>query len=120
MNEAGKIPSVTKPARIAKVVKQRNHDGGHIPSGLAKYAGQPLYMLIALWCWKQKRWVDHKTISAVFGITERRASFQLSYLTQKSDRIQLQVRMAKAEGAQRVYREIWVERVKWRESRRVK
>ncbi|KQN53815.1 MULTISPECIES: CaiF/GrlA family transcriptional regulator [unclassified Erwinia] len=114
MNDAGKTPSVAKPGRIAKVVQQRNHEGSRIPAELARYAGQPLYMLIALWCWKQKRWVDHKTISSVFEITERRASFQVSYLTQKSDRIQLQVRKVKSEGAQRISREIWVQRVKWR------
>lgn len=114
MSDAGKTPSVAKPTRVSKSVQQSNHDGGRIPSGLDQYAGQPLYMLIALWCWKQKKWVDHKTISTVFGITERRASFQLSYLTQKSDCIQLQVRKVKAEGAQRICREIWVQRVKWR------
>lgn len=112
MNDAGKNPPA-KPARITKVVQQRNHDGGRIPPELAEFSGQPLYILIALWCWKQKRWVDNKTISAVFEITERRASFQVSYLMRKTDRILLQVRKVKPEGAQRGYREIWVNRVMW-------
>lgn len=97
--------------KLAKVVVQRNHDGGRIPEELSEYADKPLYILIALWCSRQKEWINRKKISTVFGITERRASFQLSYIISKSDIIRCQTRKIKAPGSRQLCHEILIEHV---------
>lgn len=96
---------------FAKVVKQKNHDGGRIPPELSAYAEQPLYILIALWCWQQKTWVGQKQISMKFAITERRASFQISYILRKKECVHSLTRKVKHEGTRRLCREIWIEEV---------
>lgn len=95
-----------------KVVKQSNHDGGRIPPELSEYADQPLYVLIALWGLMQKAWIGHKQVSTVFAITERRASFQLSYILRKTEVIICQTRKVKAQGTRRLCHQIKVEDVR--------
>jgi len=94
-----------------KVVKQRNHDGGRVPPELSEYADQPLYILIALWGVQQKTWIGHKQVSAAFSITERRASFQLSYILRKKEIIQCQTRKVKVSGTRRLCHQVMVEQV---------
>lgn len=97
--------------KLAKVVVQRNHDGGRIPEELSEYADRPLYILIALWCCRQKTWIDRKQISAAFAITERRASFQISYIIRKNEIVRCQTRKIKAPGARHLCHEIFIEHV---------
>lgn len=96
---------------IAKIVAQSNHDGGRIPEELSEYADRPLYILIALWCWRQKKWLGRKQISAAFAITERRASFQISYIVRKTEIVRCQTRKIKAEGSRHLCHEIFIEHV---------
>lgn len=104
--------SVTSsPKGTAKVVKQSNHDGGRVPPELSEYADRPLYVLIALWGLMQKTWIGHKQISTVFAITERRASFQLSYILRKKETIQCQSRKVKVSGARRLCHQVKIEQV---------
>ena len=95
-----------------KVVKQSNHDGGRVPAELSEHADQPLYVLIALWGLMQKTWIGHKQVSEIFAITERRASFQLSYILRKTDVIICQTRKVKAPGTRRLSHQIKVEEVR--------
>lgn len=95
----------------AKVVKQRNHDGGRVPPELSGYADQPLYILIALWGIQQKTWIGHKQVSAAFSITERRASFQLSYILRKKEIIQCQTRKVKMPDTRRLCHQVMIEQV---------
>lgn len=108
-----KVENVTSPDKgTAKVVKQSNHDGGRVPVELSEYADQPLYILIALWGLMQKTWIGHKQVSAVFAITERRASFQLSYILRKTEIIQCQTRKVKTQGTRRLCHQIKIEEVR--------
>lgn len=107
-----KDKNVTSPHKgTAMVVKQSNHDGGRVPEELNEYADQPLYVLIALWGLMQKKWIGHKQVSTVFAITERRASFQLSYILRKTDVINCQTRKVKSQGTRRLCHQIKVENV---------
>lgn len=108
-----RVKNVTSPRNgTAKIVKQSNHDGGRIPDELSEHADQPLYVLIALWGMMQKTWIGHKQISSAFAITERRASFQLSYILRKPDVIICQTRKVKVQGARRLCHQIKVEEVR--------
>ncbi|MTD28076.1 CaiF/GrlA family transcriptional regulator [Erwinia sorbitola] len=100
-----------KKVRLAKVVAQSNHDGGCVPEELKDYADRPLYLLIALWCYRQRTWIDRKQISAAFAITERRASFQISYIIRKNNIVRCQTRKIKAPGSRHLCHEILVENV---------
>ncbi|MFG1174648.1 CaiF/GrlA family transcriptional regulator [Erwiniaceae bacterium CAU 1747] len=107
-----KEKDVTSPHKgTAKVVKQSNHDGGRVPVELSEYADQPLYVLIALWGLQQKTWIGHKQVSTVFSITERRASFQLSYILRKTEVICCQTRKVKVQGTRRLCHQIKIENV---------
>ncbi|ECG8596841.1 CaiF/GrlA family transcriptional regulator [Salmonella enterica subsp. salamae] len=79
--------------------KQSNHDGYRLPDGLIAWQEEPLYLLVARWCRIQKGWVGRKEIALAFQITERRASFQVSYLTRKPDIICCEVRRVRNDGA---------------------
>lgn len=95
----------------SKIVTQSNHDGGRVPDELSEYADRPLYILIALWCCRQQRWVGSKQISAAFAITERRASFQIYYILRKTAMVRSQTRKTKAEGSRHRCHEIFIEHV---------
>lgn len=81
-----KVAETKKPLR--KTVKQRNHDSAVIPADMRDYADQPLYLLVALWCNRQSDWIDRQQISLAFGITPRRASFQISYILRQGNVIE--------------------------------
>ncbi|WP_338511013.1 CaiF/GrlA family transcriptional regulator [Erwinia aphidicola] len=100
-----------KQPGTSKIVRQSNHDGGRVPDELSEYADKPLYILIALWCCRQKSWVGRKQISAAFAITERRASFQISYILRKTAIVRIQARKTKAEGSRHRCHEIFIEHV---------
>ncbi|EBS5929810.1 CaiF/GrlA family transcriptional regulator [Salmonella enterica subsp. enterica serovar Saintpaul] len=96
------------PPLLQKKTAQRNHDPFVIPASLQQYADEPLYILIALWCRQQNDWVSRMAISEVFGITDRRASFQMSYISRHKKRVDSEIRVIRSDNSQRFYHEIRV------------
>lgn len=94
--------------QVRTIPKQSNHDGCCLPEGLSAWRDEPLYLLVARWCRMQKGWVGRKDIALAFQITERRASFQVSYLTRKPDIIRCDVRRVRNEGSPNNSYELWV------------
>lgn len=80
---AGKPHSSDTVFTGKKEVKQSNHDVYTIPPCMAPWADEPLYLVVARWGLQQKRWISRNDIAAVFHIPDRRASFQLSYISRK-------------------------------------
>ncbi|MIE72240.1 CaiF/GrlA family transcriptional regulator [Salmonella enterica subsp. diarizonae] len=66
---------------------QTNHDACFIPESVRRYAGEPLYILVAHWCMQQQDWVHRNQISEAFHITARRASYLVAYLRNKTSRV---------------------------------
>ncbi|AXC68463.1 CaiF/GrlA family transcriptional regulator [Salmonella enterica] len=96
------------PPLQQKKTAQSNHDPFVIPASLQQYADEPLYILIALWCLQQNDWISRMAISEAFGITDRRASFQMSYISRHKKRVASEVRIIRTDNAQRFYHEIRV------------
>ncbi|ECS0454160.1 CaiF/GrlA family transcriptional regulator [Salmonella enterica] len=94
-----------------KEVKQSNHDVYTIPSCMAPWADEPLYLVVARWGLQQRRWINRNDIAAVFHIPDRRASFQLSYISRKKDRVACRTRYVPAEGSGRQRMEIFIDHV---------
>ncbi|EAB1943968.1 CaiF/GrlA family transcriptional regulator [Salmonella enterica] len=106
---AGPKKRAPHPAGYARTTpKQSNHDGCRLPDGLSVWQDEPLYLLVARWCRMQQGWVGRKEIALAFQITERRASFQISYLTRKPELIRCGVRRVRNEGAPNSSYEVWV------------
>ncbi len=61
------------------------------------YADQPIYIIVALWCLHRNTWVNRNDIARAFRLSERKASFQLSYLIKKSHIIDSDVRKVRSE-----------------------
>ncbi len=101
---------------LRKAVKQRNHDSANVPLSLQSHADKPLYILIALWCSQQNDWVDRQQISDVFAITERRASFQISYILRHNERIECLTRKTRMQNTGRYRQQLKVQRVCLEES----
>lgn len=102
---------VGKQPLLRKAVKQSNHDGANVPLSLKDYAEQPLYMLVALWCLQQDDWIDRQQISAAFSITERRASFLISYIQRHPDRINCLTRKVKKAQTGRYRQQLKIQHV---------
>ncbi|HBJ5625719.1 TPA: CaiF/GrlA family transcriptional regulator [Salmonella enterica subsp. enterica serovar Hvittingfoss] len=96
------------PPLQQKKTAQRNHDPFVIPASLQQYADEPLYILIALWCRQQNDWVSRMAISEVFGITDRRASFQMSYISRRNQHVSCEVRAVRNEGSPAPHNQIMV------------
>lgn len=94
-----------------KKTVQSNHDSFVIPPSLQKHADEPLYILIALWCREQNNWISRMAISDAFGITDRRASFQVSYISRHKKRVDSEVRVVRTSSSQRFYHELKVKSV---------
>ncbi|EAQ5054777.1 CaiF/GrlA family transcriptional regulator [Salmonella enterica] len=92
-----------------KKVKQSNHDVYTIPSCVAPWADEPLYLVISRWGMMQKKWINRNDIAAVFHIPVRRASFQLSYISRKKKRVVCRTRYVPAEGGGRKRVEIFID-----------
>ncbi|EAA7556244.1 TPA_asm: CaiF/GrlA family transcriptional regulator [Salmonella enterica] len=101
----------TTPPLRQKKTTQSNHDPFVIPPSLQQYADEPLYILIALWCQQQNDWVSRMAISEAFGITDRRASFQVSYISRHKKRVDCEVRVIRTDNSQRFYHELRVKDV---------
>ncbi|EAU6351816.1 TPA: CaiF/GrlA family transcriptional regulator [Salmonella enterica] len=96
------------PPLQQKKTAQSNHDPFVIPASLQQYADEPLYILIALWCLQQNDWISRMAISEAFGITDRRASFQMSYISRHKKRVDCEIRVIRTDNSQRFYHEIRV------------
>lgn len=96
------------PRQQQKKTAQSNHDPFVIPASLQQYADEPLYILIALWCRQQNDWISRMAISEAFGITDRRASFQMSYISRHKKRVDCEIRVIRTDNSQRFYHEIRV------------
>lgn len=94
-----------------KKVKQSNHDIYTIPSGMEAWADEPLYLVVARWGEQQKRWINRNDIAAVFHIPERRASFQLSYISRKKERVECRTRYVAVADCGRRRIEIFIDRI---------
>ncbi|EDM7409310.1 CaiF/GrlA family transcriptional regulator [Salmonella enterica subsp. enterica serovar Sandiego] len=92
-----------------KKVKQSNHDIYTIPSCMEAWADEPLYLLVARWGLQQKKWINRNDIAAVFHIPDRRASFQLSYISRKKERVACRTRYVPAESSGRQRVEIFID-----------
>lgn len=92
-----------------KKVKQSNHNIYTIPYGMEPWADEPLYLVVARWGLQQKRWINRNDIAAVFHIPDRQASFQLSYISRKKDRVACRTRYVPAEDTGRQRVEIFID-----------
>lgn len=92
-----------------KKVKQSNHDVYTIPSCMAAWADEPIYLVIARWGMQQSRWINRRDIAAVFHMPDRRASFQLSYISRKKERVACRTRYVPVEGGGRQRVEIFID-----------
>ncbi|ENN4045513.1 TPA: CaiF/GrlA family transcriptional regulator [Salmonella enterica subsp. enterica serovar 13,23:b:-] len=90
---------------------QGNHEGCYLPRGLEIYADRPIYIIVALWCLRKNTWVNRNDIARAFRLTERKASFQLSYLMKKKHVIDSEVRRVRSEGSPTTCYEIRVRAV---------
>ncbi|EDW6066425.1 CaiF/GrlA family transcriptional regulator [Salmonella enterica subsp. enterica serovar Oslo] len=104
-------PSPTAPGQVKSSLAQSNHDAFRIPPGLEKYAAEPLYILVALWCQREHRWVTRNDLMLAFSLSERRASHQISYITRRKEVINCRLRSRVPPGRHRPLHEVWVETV---------
>ncbi|ENI8089363.1 CaiF/GrlA family transcriptional regulator [Salmonella enterica] len=104
------VPSLSHPL-LKKELMQGNHEHFIIPPEVAMHAHEPLYFLIALWCQIQRRWINRNEIATAFHLTERRASYQLTYINRKKTRIVSMTRKRKSENERTLRVELWVESV---------
>ncbi|EEP1514324.1 CaiF/GrlA family transcriptional regulator [Salmonella enterica] len=95
--------------KVLKKVKQSNHNVYTIPYGMEPWANEPLYMVVARWGLQQKRWINRNDIAAVFHIPDRQASFQVSYISRKKDRVACRTRYVPAEATGRMRMEIFID-----------
>lgn len=96
-----------------KMPSQSNHENTVIPESVSQYSKQPLYIIIALWCQQQNRWINHNDIAQAFSMSVRRATFQLSYITRRPKFVLFRSRQRSVVGKARRYtcNEIWVDKV---------
>lgn len=92
-----------------KKVKQSNHEVYTLPDCMAQWADEPLYLVVARWGLQQKRWIDRNDIAAAFHISDRRATFQLSYISRKKERVSCRIRSVPIEGGRRRRVEIFID-----------
>ncbi|HGP2716143.1 TPA: CaiF/GrlA family transcriptional regulator [Salmonella enterica] len=90
---------------------QSNHEECRVPADTQPRGNEPLYLVIARWCQQQNRWIPPDDIAAAFYLTAHQVSLQLSYISQKKNRIACRARIH-APGEQEHYRnEIWGDRI---------
>ncbi|EEN7521763.1 CaiF/GrlA family transcriptional regulator [Salmonella enterica] len=110
-NDKYPVPGGGGSAGKKKKVKQRNHNIYTIPPGMEAWADEPLYLVVARWGQQQKRWINRNDIVTVFHIPERQASFQLSYISRKKERVVCRTRYVTAENCGRQRIEIFVDHI---------
>lgn len=100
----------TKPGRVKKG-SQSNHDEYVVPDSVASWADEPLYMLVSRWCMQQNKWLNKNDISQAFHMPLKRASYQLTYISRKKNRVVCKTRYGMNEENRNPRCEIWVERI---------
>lgn len=88
-----------------KKTTQSNHDMLVIPPSLQQYADEPLYILIVLLAQQRDDWVSR---TETFSINDRRASFQVSYISRRNRRVTCKVRAVRNEGSPAPHNQIRV------------
>lgn len=88
---------------------QSNHGEYCVPQCVMAWAHEPLYLVIARWCELQGRWINRNDIVAAFLLPERRAAFQLSYISRKKERVVCSTRNSSVPGSRQPRSEIRVE-----------
>ncbi|HFG2502397.1 TPA: CaiF/GrlA family transcriptional regulator [Salmonella enterica] len=81
------------------MTKQNNHEGRYLPEGMEIYANWPFFIIVALWCLHRNTWVNRNDIARAFKLSDRKASFQLSYLMNKKHIIDSEIRKTRSEGS---------------------
>ncbi|HAO0324326.1 TPA: CaiF/GrlA family transcriptional regulator [Escherichia coli] len=104
-------PENRKPSVIRRTGNQSNHGEYVIPACMAPWAEEPLYLIIARWCRQQKRWINRNDIALAFHLPDRRASFQLSYISRKKTRVVCRCRNNSASDIRHNRSEIWVDNI---------
>ncbi|EAB9446453.1 CaiF/GrlA family transcriptional regulator [Salmonella enterica subsp. diarizonae] len=95
---------------ISYQVRQSNHEGFFIPECVKAYSAEPLYIIVAHWCHIQRKWVDRNSISNEFHITQRRASFLISYMHSRANYVNCEIKKIYISG--RIFRyEILVHKI---------
>lgn len=82
----------------ADILAQSNHESYFLPEGLEAWADEPLYILVALWCMHQRRWINRNQIASAFRTGGRRASMVLGYILRHTNCIDCQSRMVSPDG----------------------
>lgn len=100
----------TQPSEssVRKKTTQSNHETFVIPPSLQEYASEPLYILISLWAQQQNAWISRTEVQKAFGITDRRASFQISYISRQNKRVTCRIRVIRHEGSSAPHHQIRV------------
>ncbi|EAO1992441.1 CaiF/GrlA family transcriptional regulator [Salmonella enterica] len=106
-----KITGKTVTGELRPTLTQSNHDTFRIPPGLEQYVGEPLYILVALWCQREQRWINRNELMQVFCLSERRASHQISYITRRKESICCRLRSIVPPGRHRPLHEVFVDSV---------
>ncbi|ECF5902024.1 CaiF/GrlA family transcriptional regulator, partial [Salmonella enterica subsp. salamae] len=96
---------------VRKKRTQSNHEEYIIPDCMVPWAHEPLYLVIARWCEMQGRWINRNDVVQAFSMPERRASFQLSYISRKKDRVVCRTRSRGDEDIRQLRNEIRVEQI---------
>ncbi|EEI9211050.1 CaiF/GrlA family transcriptional regulator [Salmonella enterica] len=91
--------------------KQSNHCEYVLPDGMHPWADEPLYLVIARWCLLQGGWINRNDIARAFRLPERRASYQLSYISRKKNRVVCRTRMNNSGELKHSCNEIWIDRI---------
>ncbi|EBG0215838.1 CaiF/GrlA family transcriptional regulator [Salmonella enterica subsp. enterica serovar Louisiana] len=81
------------------MTKQNNYEGRYLPEGMEIYANCPFFIIVALWCLHRNTWVNRNDIARAFKLSDRKASFQLSYLMNKKHIIDSEIRKTRSEGS---------------------
>lgn len=92
---------VSKKSSVHNLSKQKcetrrsprsNVDDCFLPESVRQYYNEPLYLIVARWCLLQGDWINRNHISSAFRIPSQRASYLLSYLRNKTTRVELDFR----------------------------
>ncbi|EIY1200186.1 CaiF/GrlA family transcriptional regulator, partial [Salmonella enterica] len=89
---------------------QSNHEECRVPADTQPRDNEPLYLVIARWCQPQNRWITSDDIAA-FYLTAHQVSLQLSYLSQKKNRIACRARIHALGEQEHNRNEIWGNRI---------
>lgn len=96
--------------KITSIHRARTPQPFLLPEGFSiyRYSSMPLYMIVAYWALAQRRPVTVKDVRTSFGITIRRASDLLEYISEKcSDSIKVDYHLAYPFKGKKLKRREW-------------